>query len=173
MRSTNPKKFSYEIVVDGYIQKLELECSDEEAQVSFSGNSFHVIVGEIFKDTFSLILNDHSYDVIVNPQASSFQVFVNGVPFNVTLYDPRKARSFSSGEVNASGPIVISSSMPGKVVKLLVSLGETVEKEQGLVVVEAMKMQNELKSPKAGRISQINVSENQSVNNKDPLLVVE
>ena len=173
MRSINPKKFSYEIVVDGCIQKLELEYSDEEAQVSFSGKSLQVNVGEIFKDTFSLILNGQSYDVIVNPQASSFQVFVNGVPFNVTLYDPGKARSFSSGEMNVSGPMVILSSMPGKVVKLLVSLGETVEKEQGLVVVEAMKMQNELKSPKAGRISQINVSENQSVNNEDPLLVVE
>ena len=52
MRSINPKKFSYEIVVDGCIQKLELEYSDEEAQVSFSGKSLQVNVGEIFKDTF-------------------------------------------------------------------------------------------------------------------------
>ena len=72
-----------------------------------------------------------------------------------------------------SGPTVVSSSMPGKVIKLLVSKGETVKKGQGLIIIEAMKMQNELKSPKAGRINEINVVENQAVNNKDPLLIVE
>ena len=173
MKSVSPRKFCYEIVVEGCIQKLELEWSDEKAQVSFSGKSFQVNVGKISEDHFSLILNGYSYDVIVNSQPSNFQVFVNGMPFNIELYDPRKARLFSSGEMTDSGPKVVSSSMPGKVVKLLVSEGETVKKGQGLIVIEAMKMQNELESPKAGRISQINVSENQAVNNEDPLLVVE
>ena len=167
------RKFCYEIVVEGCIQKLDLEWSNEKAKVSFSGKSFQVNVGKISEGNFSLVLNGSSYDVIVNPQPSGFQVFVNGIPFNIELYDPRKVSLFSSGEISDSGPKVVSSPMPGKVVKLLVSKGDTVKKGQGLIVIEAMKMQNELKSPKAGRINEINVVENQAVNNKDPLLIVE
>ena len=173
MKGVRSRKFCYEIAVGGCIKKLELEWSDENAQVSFAGKSFQVNVGKKSEDNFSLILNGYSYDVIVNSQPSSFQVFVNGMPFNVELYDPRKASLFASSEMGDSGPTVVSSSMPGKVIKLLVSKGETVKKGQGLIIIEAMKMQNELKSPKAGRINEINVVENQAVNNKDPLLIVE
>ena len=63
MKGVSPRKFCYEIVVEGCIQKLELEWSDEKAQVSFSGKSFQVNVGKISEDNFSLILNGYSYDV--------------------------------------------------------------------------------------------------------------
>ena len=62
--------------------------------------------------------------------------------------------------------------MPGKVVKLLVKAGDRVHEGQGVAVIEAMKMQNELKSPKAGKIDQVNVIENQTVNAGETLVVV-
>ena len=63
--------------------------------------------------------------------------------------------------------------MAGKVVRLLVGLGDSVKEGQGVVVVEAMKMQNELKATKAGKVERVNVVENQTVNAGDSLLVVQ
>ena len=66
----------------------------------------------------------------------------------------------------------VAAPMPGKIVKLLVREGETVSEGQGVIVIEAMKMQNELKAPRAGTVEEIRVTENQAVNAGESLLVV-
>src|SRR5947209_17816953 len=72
-----------------------------------------------------------------------------------------------------AGPKKVTAPMPGKVVRLLVSEGDTVEAGAGVVVIEAMKMQNELKSPKAGKVQRVAVAEGATVNPGDTLVVVE
>ncbi len=79
------------------------------------------------------------------------QVLVNGKPFEVVLRDPKRLRKGSGSAEDSAGPMSVSTPMPGKVVKLLVQVGTAVQEGQGVVVVEAMKMQNELKAPKSGR----------------------
>src|SRR5262249_16379430 len=79
---------------------------------------------------------------------------VNGRTFDVATFDPRDMQSRKGGE-SRTGRLEISSPMPGKIVRILVKPGDQVEEGHGLVVIEAMKMQNELKSPKAGRVGEV------------------
>ena len=86
---------------------------------------------------------------------------------------PRRGGPLASGRAEAAGPMALSAPMPGKVVRILIAQGEAVRKGQGLVVVEAMKMQNELPSPKSGRVRAVRVAEGQAVNAGEPLVLVE
>ena len=97
---------------------------------------------------------------------------MDGEPFDVEIVDPRAVRRRgASGTVE--GRQTLTAAMPGKVVRVLVSEGDTVEAGQGIVVVEAMKMQNEVKSPKAGTVVKIAASEGSTVNAGELLAVVE
>ncbi|MCH7922529.1 MAG: biotin/lipoyl-binding protein [Nitrospinae bacterium] len=73
----------------------------------------------------------------------------------------------------AEGPLVVSSSMPGRVVTLLVSEGDEVEEGQGVIVIEAMKMENELKAPKAGQVTEVCVVADDATEAGQALLVIE
>ena len=92
--------------------------------------------------------------------------------FEVVLRDPKRLRKGSGSAEDSAGPMSVSAPMPGKVVKLLVQVGTAVEEGQGVAVVEAMKMQNELKAPKSGVVEKILVEENQPVNAGESLLIV-
>ena len=102
----------------------------------------------------------------------TFQVLVNGMLFEISLLDPRKLRHFGSGLFDTTGPVPVVAAMPGKVVQLLVKAGDLVQEGQGVAVIEAMKMQNELKSPKTGKIDKVNVTQNQTINAGEVLVVV-
>ena len=91
----------------------------------------------------------------------------------VEVRDPRSLRSRQGGAQDEKGPRKIVAPMPGRVVRLLVAEGAEVEAGQGIVVVEAMKMQNEIKSPKKGMVKKITASEGAAVNSGDVLAVVE
>ena len=91
---------------------------------------------------------------------------------NISISDPRDAVS-SDKAASARGPKEIRAFMPGKVIKLLVNVGDVVESGDGLIIVEAMKMQNEMKSPKHGRIRVIHVAEGDTVSAGTPLLTIE
>jgi biotin carboxyl carrier protein len=91
----------------------------------------------------------------------------------ITLVDPKRLRSAAGAEGHGEGAARIVAPMPGKLVRLLVEVGQEVEAGQGIVVVEAMKMQNEMKSPKSGTIGSINVAVGATVNAGDLLAVVE
>ena len=95
-----------------------------------------------------------------------------GEEFPVEVLDPRAWRGKHSGVLEAEGRRQILAPMPGKVVRVLVKQGDAVEAGQGLVVVEAMKMQNEIRSPKSGKIERLSVTEGQAVNAGEVLAVV-
>ncbi len=116
---------------------------------------------------YSVLLDGTSYEVRVLGNT----ITVNNHPFDVEIEDPRRWKR-SGSAAGAHGRATINSPMPGKVVRLLVQLGDQVEAGQGIVVVEAMKMQNELKSPKAGRVAEIRVSENDGVAAGTVLVVI-
>ncbi len=90
----------------------------------------------------------------------------------ISIADARD-RSLGSKKPAATGPVELRAQMPGKVIKLLVEPGATVQAAQGVIVVEAMKMQNEMKSPKAGVVSRIRVQEGATVAAGETLMVVE
>jgi biotin carboxyl carrier protein len=117
----------------------------------------------------SILIDGRSYRVTPGPPG---EVTVNGWPITAELFDPRALRS-RKNTASSEGRLEITALMPGKVVQLLVSPGDSVETGQGLLVVEAMKMQNEVKSPKAGRVVEVRAKPGAAVAAGEVLLVVE
>ena len=118
---------------------------------------------------YSVLVGGRSYRVA---EGARGEMLVNGVPLAVELFDPRGLRGRRGGASN-EGRQEIAAPMPGKVVRVLVAAGDTVEAGQGLVVVEAMKMQNEMKSPKAGRVIEVRIRPGAAVVAGEALVVVE
>jgi biotin carboxyl carrier protein len=98
---------------------------------------------------------------------------LRGRHYEVALVDPKRLRSAQSQGGDHTGAAEIVSPMPGKIVRVLVKPGDKVEAGAGVVVVEAMKMQNEMKAPKAGTVVSIEVTEGATVNAGDVLAVIE
>lgn len=115
----------------------------------------------------SIIVDGRSYEARVRNGA----VYVNGARYNVEVEDPRAPKVRAAAGLEARQ--TLKAAMPGKIVRVLVSEGDEVTVGQGIAVVEAMKMQNEVRSPKAGRVVSVGVKEGAAVNAGDVLAVVE
>jgi len=122
----------------------------------------------------SLLVDGRSYDVELDESGDEVQVLVGFELLTVDVADERavQLRAGTAG-FSVSGKVVITVPMPGKVVRVLVTPGEQVTEGQGLVVVEAMKMENELKSPKAGTVIEVFAKEGSTVEANAKLLSVE
>jgi biotin carboxyl carrier protein len=107
----------------------------------------------------------------VSPQGEA--VILDGHRVEFAVSDPRSLRAGRGAGARADGPRAVKAPMPGRVVRVLVAVGEEVAAQQGLVVIEAMKMQNELKSPKAGRVVRLGAGEGETVQAGEVLVVVE
>jgi biotin carboxyl carrier protein len=146
-------------------------------EVSLDGKPVQVDIAEAGR-FWSLLIGTRAYEISVVDEAGGItMVHVNGqaVPTIVTGAGhfgaaARRARPLSDG---ADGPQRLLAPMPGRIVKLLATVGESVTTRQGLVVIEAMKMENELRSPKTGTVTEIKVAEGSSVEAGAVLAVVE
>jgi biotin carboxyl carrier protein len=120
---------------------------------------------------YSILVGGRSYEVRVarEGEPNEYVVRIGSVQYRVAIRDPRARRRASPANA-ARGPEVLTAPMPSKVVKLLVRQGEDVAEGQGLLVMEAMKMQNELRAPRAGRVERIHVSEGSGVETGAPLV---
>ena len=122
----------------------------------------------------SLIVDGRSHDVELDESGDEVQVLVDFELLTVDVADER-AVSLRAGAAGFSvtGRVLVTAPMPGKVVRVLVAPGAQVTEGQGLVVVEAMKMENELKSPKAGTVVEVFAKEGSAVEANSKLLTVE
>jgi biotin carboxyl carrier protein len=115
-----------------------------------------------------------SYEVLLSPSSEgSTTVHVDGVPVEVLVAQTRRPRAGIASHSAGEGPQRVTAPMPGKVVKLLVKQGDKVQSQQGVVVVEAMKMENELRAHAAGTVSEVRVTEGSSVEAGAILVVFE
>jgi biotin carboxyl carrier protein len=105
--------------------------------------------------------------------SGEFEVSVRGRGYHITVIDPKRLRSAQNVAGHGHGVAEIVSPMPGKVVRVLIEAGASVDVGAGIMVVEAMKMQNELKSPKKGLVASINAEAGATVNAGDVLAVIE
>lgn len=127
------------------------------------------------EETLSLIVNDKSFEADFEPaeEGDGVSVLVRDELFSLELMDDRKLRMLAAtSKLTIEGPVVVRSPMPGKLVKLLVAVGDEVEEGQGVAIVEAMKMENELKSPKAGVVGGIEAAEGDAVEGRQPLVSI-
>ncbi len=117
--------------------------------------------------------NGKSYEFRVETMNGELTLDRRGKKYPVTVRDPRALRSRRGGAVGEAGPQKISAPMPGKIVRIIAPEGTEVEAGAGVIVIEAMKMQNELKSPKRGRVQKVSVVEGSTVNPGDTLAIIE
>jgi biotin carboxyl carrier protein len=130
-------------------------------------------VKEIEPGIFSILLEGKSHEVRVTRALNGALKLQSGeYEFAAEIADPRAWRGRRHGSTEAEGRQEIVAPMPGKVVRVLVAAGEKVEAGQGLMVVEAMKMQNEVRSPKSGVVEKLMVREGQAVNAGEGLAVI-
>ena len=165
----------FEILVNGRRRSLELNgAADDLGRLEFTLDSEPVTadVVEVEIGVYSILLHGGSYEAKVTPGPEGSSVEVDGVRYEVTVRDPRRLPRTGSA-VGSAGRQRVGSPMPGKVVRVLVHEGEEVAAGQGLVVVEAMKMQNAIRSPKAGRVVAMRAVEGTTVTAGETLAEVE
>ena len=152
---------------------IELEQDGAGWRVTLDGRLVAVDAVEIASNTLSILLDGQSFEINVTPSPDGMLKLQSGSQeFTAEVVDPRAWSGRRHGSVEAEGRQQIVAPMPGKVVRLLVKRGDRVEAGQGLLVVEAMKMQNEIRSPKSGTIERVLAKEGQPVNAGDILCVV-
>jgi biotin carboxyl carrier protein len=162
----------YDVTSNGKNYRLELNRADGRWSCRLDGREVEVDAVLTRPDVLSLRIGNLAYEVKSERVANELYLCVGSSRFAVEVRDPRSLRGRARA-ADDHGPRKIIASMPGKVVRVLVSEGDEVEAGAGVAVVEAMKMQNEIKSPKKGTIQKILVSEGSAVNAGDVLIVVE
>jgi len=163
---------TYDVTIDGKRYRLELNRADGRWSCRLDGREIEVDAVLARPDVLSLRIAGQAYEVKCERVASDLHLWVGSERFAVEVRDPRSLRG-RARTVEDPGPRKLTAPMPGKVVRVLASQGSAVEAGAGVVVVEAMKMQNEIKSPKKGTIQKILVSEGAAVNAGEVLAIVE
>lgn len=161
-------------------EKVALEVKREGGRVfgEVGGRRYELEAREVGAGEYLLIHGGRVYECRVGAEPGAegrgaLRVSVGAREYGVRLTDPKHLRGAGPVGGEQGGRAQVKAPMPGKVVRVLVEAGQTVEAGQGLVVVEAMKMQNELKSPKSGTVAELRAEPGSTVNAGDVLVVVE
>jgi biotin carboxyl carrier protein len=163
----------YDVIVDGKPYRLELEKAEWGWKCQLDGKEITLDAVLPRRDVLSLIMDGRAFEVKREQTPTDLHMWVGSTRFAVELRDPRSLRARKGSGTEEKGPRKIVAPMPGRVVRLLVEEQAEVEAGQGLIVVEAMKMQNEIKSPKKGVVKKMVAAAGAAVNAGDVLAIVE
>lgn len=162
----------YEVEIHGRQVTIELESCDGRIQARIGPRSYDIEVVSSEKGVYTMLAGERVYEARVwAPEPNSLSVKIGGHQFSTSIIDRKHRRP--PIELGVEGRQHLVAPMPGKVVRVLLGAGDEVAMGQGVIVVEAMKMQNEIKSPKAGRVVEVRVIEGATVNANQVLAVVE
>ncbi len=161
-----------ELVVNGKPQSIDVRHEGGLVHFSLPDRSGSASIVEVEPGVFSVLMDGVSYLAQARGTGASVTVDVDGSVFDIEITDPRAPRR-KTGAPAGEGRQTIVAPMPGKIVRLLVSEGDTVEPGQGIVVIEAMKMQNELKALRAGVVTALSVAEGATVSAGEVLASIE
>jgi len=151
---------------------VELERDAAGWRITLDGRPVAVNTVAITPNILSILLDGQSFEISVTPSPDGKLKLHVAVAAPAEVIDPRAWSGRRHGNVEAEGRQQIVAPMPGKVVRLLVKAGDRIEAGQGLLVVEAMKMQNEIRSPKSGTVERVLAREGQPVNAGEVLCIV-
>jgi biotin carboxyl carrier protein len=166
----------YRATVEGIEHELEIaELAASSYRVKLAGTEHELDVRRVGPTCFSILVGDRCFDLDVVRDGDQLIVSSRGRAIHIRLVDAAQhARRVRAGRHSPEkGPAEVKAMMPGRIVNVLVKPGDMVTHHQGLVVVEAMKMENELKSPKAGKIVEVRISAGQTVEKGDLLVIIE
>ena len=151
--------------------RLEVSGKDGRYRVTLDGRILECDARSVDGTFLSLLVDGRSYEVALKGGAGRYTAVVRGEVVPVDLAEA--ARGVAAPRRGPAGPVNVKAPMPGRLVRILVTEGQEVRAGDGLVVVEAMKMENELRSPRAGRIARIHAQERQAVETGALLVTVE
>jgi biotin carboxyl carrier protein len=170
----------YEVDINGRVRRVTVQRAGQRFAVAVDGRTHQVDLARIDTQTMSLIVEPtaegsgrRTYDVSIVPDAAGLAVWVGAIPVPVTVNGGRRGRRSDAAVHAGSGPERVVAPMPGKVVRVAVKAGEAVHVRQTLVVVEAMKMENELRASRDGTVSELHAREGSSVEAGALLVVIQ
>jgi biotin carboxyl carrier protein len=161
-----------QIEIAGKKRHVELAEAGERPIWTIDGQRLEADAAEVSGGIYSILINGKSFEVRVERRGAELRAITCGREFTAVIQDEREWRRNRGGSVEAEGRQHVLAPMPGKIVRVLVSAGDSVRAGQGLLVVEAMKMQNEVRAPKSGTIDRVRVVEGQTVNAGDVVVIV-
>lgn len=162
--------------IGDYQGEIEIRADSGRVFAEIDGRRYELEVHESGVGAYLLISDGQVFECRVEGRVESgkpVDVIVGTNSYSILLTDPRKLRSATATSAHGDNAARIIAPMPGKVVRILVEMGTEVAAGDGILVVEAMKMQNEMKSPKAGKVVALNVEPGATVNGGDVLAVIE
>jgi biotin carboxyl carrier protein len=182
----------YEVTLNGRTYRIELEAArpsssaapaeqksakdrthESQWKVLLDGRQLLVNCLRVSNDSLSLIVNGESIEARFERKGESQQILTGGRTYECSVRDPRSFRSRKRSGSADAGEQRITASMPGKVVRVLARPGDSLAEGQGILIIEAMKMQNEVRTPKAGVLKSLITREGANVNAGEVLGIIE
>jgi biotin carboxyl carrier protein len=162
-----------EAQIDDTTHQLDVRVDGGKVLAKVDDREYELEANEVEPGVYLVKNNGRVYEISVSETGGTQEVIVRNSKFAVTIIDPKRLRGSRADHAHSGGQAEIRTAMPGKVVRILASIGQSIEKGSSVVVVEAMKMQNEMKSPIDGVVKEIRVEEGSTVNAGELLVVIE
>jgi biotin carboxyl carrier protein len=165
----------YTAILNDKEREIEITRRGEHTfQVIVDGQPHQVDARYCSADWLSILIDNTSHDISFNIDKEDVELSFRNRTFNITVLDERKMRMRRvRSDLDISGPEIIKTSMPGKVVKVLVNEGDTVESGTGVIIIEAMKMENEIQCRNTGVVKTVHVQAGQTVESDAALIEIE
>jgi biotin carboxyl carrier protein len=160
------------IAVQGTQRTVELTHPGDRPRWAIDGQRLEADAVEVSPGIYSVLIDGKSIEVRVEANSPELRVLANGKEYLAAIENRRELKKNRAGTAQLEGRQNVVAPMAGKIIRSLVKAGDEVQSGQGLVIVEAMKMQNEIRSPKTGKIERVTVAEGQAVNPGDIVVVV-
>ena len=164
------------IELEGQTHDVELVRVGQILRCYVDGKALEADAVELAPGIYSILMDGKSLEVRLEPRAETaaigLRLTVGGREYSAEVRDPRHWRRHRGVAAEAEGRQQVLAPMPGKIIRVLVKAGDSVEMKQGLLVVEAMKMQNEIRSPKSGTVERLMATEGQAVNTGEVLAII-
>ena len=173
IRKVRDRPMKLDIHLESKSRTFELiSQAGRELQCAIDGRAITADAAEIVPGTYSILVGDSAIEARVEETPTGLRVIAGGAEYQLSVRDSRKWNRSGAAGAASEGRQQIVAPMPGKVIRILLNAGDKVESGQGILVVEAMKMQNEVRSPKSGTIERLLVKEGQPVAAGEPLATV-
>jgi len=162
----------FDATVAGRTLRVEVRGSKGRYQARVDDRPIEIDLHQTGRDFVSLLIGGRSYELGLEKTAGGYRVVFPGDTLDVELLDATRGGGTIAKKA-ATGPVRVTAPMPGKIVRVVVAAGADVVAGQGLVVMEAMKMENEIRALRAGHIREVVVREGQAVEQSALLIVLE
>lgn len=159
---------------------IKIEDKEFKGDIKKGGNKFYIMldgreieaeVANLDRENLTIIIENKPYQIFLDGEN---QLTINNESYSFEIIDEQVAKILKAGpETVHKKEVTVTAPMPGLVIEVEVNEGASVKKGQGLLIIEAMKMQNEFKAPRDGIVKKIMVQKGQTVNSKDTLVVIE